>query len=816
MKVVKFGGTSVGSVDSIEQICQILKKENTSTPCVVVVSAFSGITDKLTKCAELAAAQRDKEYHMLLQEIETKHMNTIRGLFPIAHQSSLISKTKKYFNTLEVLCDGIYHLMELSKRSLDKIMCFGELISSYILNEKLKESGLKSIWKDSRELIVTDQQHGEAQVDFSNSYHRIRDFFSRTPALYTVMPGFIAASFERETTTLGRGGSDYSAAIIAAAIKAEALEIWTDVNGMMTADPKWVSQAFSIENLSYKEAMELSHFGAKVIYPPTLQPAMEKHIPILIKNTFAPQEKGTRIAWQDTELAKPVVIGISGMQNLALLTLEGSGMVGIPGYSKRLFAALAHQRINVVFITQSSSEYSITVGIKQEDLLQAKSGIDSEFAQEIYQKSVLPASVEKHLCIIAVVGDDMKNRHGTSGRMFSALGKNSINIRAIAQGSNEKNISAVIASKDFKKALNILHETFFEKPKKQINLFIAGLGQVGKKLLEQLSAQKGYLLKELKLEIRLIGICNSKNMYFEQTGIDLQNWQEKIKDKEPTVLENFVKKIHSLNLRNSIFVDNTASEQVAQLYDQFLTKGIGVVTCNKIACSSLYESYKNLKKLARDFTAPFLFETNVGAGLPIISTLNDLVYSGDKIHLIEAVLSGSLNFIFNSYQANRSFADTVYEAQKKGYTEPDPRVDLSGIDVMRKILILIRECGEAIELEDISQKPFLPDDCMKAQTVEDFYKAMIKHEGYFFKLREQAQSEGKRLRFMARYAHKKASVGLQAIGAEHPFYQLDGKDNMILYTTQRYAEQPLIVKGAGAGAEVTASGIFSDIIKASR
>ncbi|WP_103326799.1 bifunctional aspartate kinase/homoserine dehydrogenase I [Bacteroidetes bacterium endosymbiont of Geopemphigus sp.] len=815
MKVLKFGGTSVGNPCSIKQICKILKDQNSTHRYVIIVSALGGVTDMLVTCGKLAA-QKDEKYCTLLEEIEMKHMSAIRELFSVAHQSHLISRTKKYFNALEIFCDSIFHVLELSRRSLDKIMSFGELISSYLISEKLKESGFKASWKDSRELIITDEYYGSAQVDLINSYGRIQDFFSRESTPYVVMPGFIAASAEHETTTLGRGGSDYSAAIVAAALRADALEIWTDVNGMMTADPKIVSQAFTIENLSYKEAMELSHFGAKVIYPPTLQPVMERRIPVFIKNTFVPSEKGTCIAEHNMQLTKPVVTGISGIQNLVLLTLEGSGMIGIPGYSKRLFATLAYQKINVIFITQSSSEHSITVGIKENDLLKAKSGIDSEFAEEIYQKRILPVSVEKDLCIIAVIGDDMKNTHGTSGRMFSALGKNSINIRAIAQGSNEKNISAVIAKNNFKKALNILHEIFFERPAKQINLFVVGAGQVGRKLLEQLSRQRDHLIKELKLQIRIIGLANSKNMYFEELGMDLGNWQKSLKYGEPMALENFIKKIYSLNLRNSVFVDNTASEELAGTYAQFLAKGIGVITCNKIACASSYESYKNLKNLARYFNAPFFFETNVGAGLPIISTLNDLVHSGDKIHLIEAVLSGSLNFIFNNFKADRTFADTVHEAQEKGYTEPDPRIDLSGIDVMRKILILVRECGESIELDDIIQKSFLPEACEKAKSVEDFYKSMVRYENHFVKLREEAENNGKRLRFMAKYEHGKASVGLQAIGVEHPFYQLEGKDNMILYTTQRYAEQPLIVKGAGAGAEVTASGIFSDIIKASR
>ncbi|XOD68321.1 MAG: bifunctional aspartate kinase/homoserine dehydrogenase I [Flavobacteriales bacterium AspAUS03] len=814
MQVLKFGGSSVAHASSIERLLQITREKPKDT-YIIVISAFGGITDQLISCGQ-EAAQGKETYKTLLEIIETRHLDTIREIFPLTNQSHLISRLKKDINQLENLCDGIFQVEELSKRSLDKIMSFGELTSSYLIAEKLKQGGLNTNWKDSRKLIVTDTQFGCAQVDFIDSNHQITQYFRQEKAQYIVLPGFIAATRQQETTTLGRGGSDYTAAILAGAIRATSLEIWTDVSGMMTADPRIVTQSFPIEHISYEEAMELSHFGAKVIYPPTIQPAMEQHIPILIKNTFAPYDAGTQIhKHRDVSISQPVT-GISGIQQIALLTLEGSGMVGIPSYSKRLFETLSCEKINVIFITQSSSEHSITVGIHECDMLKSKTIIDREFSKEIYQKHIEPLSVDKDLCIIAIVGDNMKNLHGTNGKMFAALGRNSINVRAIAQGSTEKNISAVIGKNDFKKALNILHEAFFETPTKQINLFITGVGQVGSKLLEQLYRQQAYLCETLKLQLRVIGLANSKKMHFDEQGIDLNDWNLFLQKGETMNVTTFIQKIEKLNLRNSLFVDNTADQEMAATYENFLQKGIGVITCNKIACSSDYSYYKKLKTLARHFNAPFFFETNVGAGLPVISTLNDLINSGDKIHRIEAVLSGSLNFIFNHFIGNISFVEVVKEAQNQGYTEPDPRIDLSGVDVMRKILILARECGNTLEMKDISQKSFLPQSCQKTPSVETFYKQLEAHADHFSQLREAAKKDGKCLRFIARYEKGATSVGLEAIGPKHPFYQLEGKDNMILYLTHRYTEQPLIVKGAGAGAEVTASGVFSDIIKASR
>jgi len=812
MQVLKFGGTSMGSAQAIEQVCNIIQHKKPNGRFTIVASAMSGITDKLIQCGQLAG-QGQEQYRSVLQEIENKHLDTIRTLFPITVQSGLISQVKKRLNTLETLCDGIFQVGELSARSLDKIMSFGELVSSYLLAEKLKVNGLKAVWKDSRELITTDNHFGNAAVNFLATNHQANQYFQQETADYLVLPGFVAASADGETTTLGRGGSDYTAAIIAAALNAEVLDIWTDVSGMMTADPRLVSQAIPIAHISYAEAMELSHFGAKVIYPPTIQPVMNKRIPIWIKNTFAPEDHGTLIHTPDGEARSFPVTGISGIQKIALLTLEGSGMVGIPGFSKRLFEALLQERVNVILITQSSSEHSITVGIHEADMLKAKTTVDSEFAQEIQDKRIEPLIVERDMSIVAVVGDKMKNHHGTSAKLFGALGRNGVNIRAIAQGSTEKNISVVINKADVKKALNVIHEAFFETPLKQVNVFIAGAGNVGSKLLEQLNQQHNYLMNELGLHVRVTGIANSKKMVFGHESINLPEWRSLLENGEPADLKAFAQKIKSLNLRNSVFIDNTASKEVAAIYGEFLQHGISVVTCNKIACSSEYTYYKNLKELARKFNASFLFETNVGAGLPVINTLNDLIRSGDKVRSIEAVLSGSLNFVFNNFVNGANFRQVVKAAQDEGYTEPDPRIDLSGVDVMRKILILARESGAVMELDDITNHSFLPAEALNAPSVADFYEQLDVHAAHFLNLRQQADNEGKKLKFVARYENGKASVGLQSIAPDHPFFNLEGKDNIVLYTTNRYADQPLIVKGAGAGADVTASGIFADVIR---
>jgi aspartokinase/homoserine dehydrogenase 1 len=625
------------------------------------------------------------------------------------------------------------------------------------------------------------------------------------------MPGFIAADATGAATTLGRGGSDYTAAILAAGIGAQLLEIWTDVSGMMTADPRIVSNVKIIPQISYQEAMELSHFGAKVIYPPTIQPVRTKGIPTWVKNTFAPEDAGTVITAAASN-ENEVIRGISSINSIALLSLEGSGMVGIPGFSKRLFEALAAKKINVILITQSSSEHSICVGIDAVNATAAQTAIDEAFAYEIETGKVDPIFVEKDLAIIALVGDQMKSHTGISGKMFGTLGRNGVNVRAIAQGSSERNISAVIAATDVKKAINVLHEAFFETEYKEINLFVAGVGNVGSKLIEQIRQQQQYLLDNLHLKINVAGIANSKQMLFIDAGIDLNDWKTLLYEAPVMQIEQFADHIRTKNLSNTVFVDVTANAAVADVYGGLLSKSIAVVACNKIAASSAFEQYKKLKHLAREYNVPFLFETNVGASLPIIGTLNNLLRSGDRVHKMQAVLSGTLNYVFNHYDGKNSFASVVKRAQEEGYTEPDPRLDLSGMDVMRKIMILVREAGEKIEMDEIGNISFMPAECMEG-TVEDFYQSMEKHEAHFKALYTAAAEAGNKLKFVATFENGKAAVGLEHIEPQHDFYHLYGKDNIVLFYTDRYTDQPLVIKGAGAGAELTASGVFADIIR---
>jgi aspartokinase/homoserine dehydrogenase 1 len=811
MQVLKFGGSSVANAENIKKVVAIIKNTKADTKTVVVVSALGGITDLLLKTAALAETT-DESYKNILKEIEDKHLDAVKALIPVQQQSAVLSLVKKICNEAEDICNGIFLLRELTPRTRDRMVSYGELLSSQIIAATLNASGLPAEWKDAREIIVTDSNYGLAAVDFTATNNKASAFFESSLSALFILPGFIAADKNKITTTLGRGGSDYTAAILAAALDATVLEIWTDVSGMMTADPRLVANIKHIPQISYQEAMELSHFGAKVIYPPTIQPVMKKAIPVWIKNTFAPEESGTVIKNEVTATGTSIQ-GISSINNIVLLSLEGSGMVGIPGFSKRLFEALANASINVILITQGSSEHSICVGVDEHASAKAKEVVDAAFAYEIETNKVDPIIVETALSIVAIVGDNMKNHSGISGKMFSALGRNGISIRAIAQGSSERNISAVISTADVKKAINVLHEAFFETTYRQVNLFIAGLGNVGQKFLDQLQQQKQFLMDKLRIQIRVAGMANSKKMYFNEEGIDITNWQSEIQKGEPMNLSAFISTIQTKNLRNSVFADITANEELASVYGGLLQKSISVVACNKVAASSPYAYYKKLKDLANEFNSQFLFETNVGAGLPIIGTLKDLLHSGDKINRIQAVLSGTLNFVFNHYDGTTSFASVVKQAQDEGYTEPDPRLDLSGKDVMRKILILARESGEQMEMEDISNNSFMPESCMTG-SVEDFYAAMEKAEAHFKNILDAAKAAGKKLKFVASYDKGKAAVGLQQVDEQSDFYHLYGKDNVVLFYTDRYPEQPLVVKGAGAGAAVTASGVFADIIRA--
>jgi bifunctional aspartokinase / homoserine dehydrogenase 1 len=812
IQVLKFGGTSMGSAKAIQQVAEIVKEKSKNQKVLLVVSAMSGNTDLLLNCGTLASTGNE-EYKNVLKQIETRHLETVKELIPVQQQSSVLSLVKKYCNEMEDICNGIYLLGECSARTKDKLVSYGELLSSQIINAAFIYNGTNSVWKDSREVIQTNSNYGNAAVNFFVTNNFINQFVEEQTANILVFPGFIASDEHRVTTTLGRGGSDYTAAILAAAVDASSVEIWTDVSGMMTADPRWVPNAKIIPSISYQEAMELSHFGAKVIYPPTIQPVLNKNIPVWIKNTFAKDEYGTVIEHKPTQ--GNIITGISSISSLALLSLEGSGMVGIPGFSSRLFAALANAQVNVILITQGSSEHSICVGVDAVNAAKAKKAVDKTFEFEIASEKVEPLKIESDLSIVALVGDQMRHHTGVSGRMFAALGRNGVNIRAIAQGSTERNISAVVSTADVRKAVNVLHEEFFETVKKQINLFVVGTGNVGKRLFAQLKQQQQFLEQNLHLQVNIAGLSNSRKMLINENGIAIERWEEELQIGEAADLKSFIRSIIQKNLRNSVFVDVTANGAIADVYASLLEKSIAVVACNKVAASSAFSNYKKLKDLSAEYNAPFLFETNVGAGLPVIGSLNDLMRSGDVVRSMQAVLSGTLNFVFNNYDGTKLFADVVKQAQDEGYTEPDPRLDLSGTDVMRKILILAREAGVQMEMEEIKCNGFLPESCMQG-TVDDFYEAMKKEEAHFKKLFEEAKAAGCKLKFVATYKDGKAEVGLQHIPPQHDLYHLYGKDNVVLFYTDRYKEQPMVIKGAGAGAEVTASGVFADILRASQ
>lgn len=813
MKVLKFGGSSVGSAENIEKVVAIVSQKCSDDPVAVVLSAMQGTTDALIKAGR-AAERGDDGYIEILANIADDHQKAITSLFHDARRHAVSDFVANTFKELQDICEGVRLVRELSPRTLDRLVSFGEIIASRMVAEKLADEGLENAWKDSRELIRTDANHGIGSVDLAVTYDLIDRYFAGSGANLHIFPGFIASDANGSTTTLGRGGSDYTAALIAAATDADVLEIWTDVSGMMTADPRFVRNVRQISNITYREAMELSHFGAKVIYPPTIHPVMAKGIPVLVKNTFAPDDAGTMIE-SDASADGNMIRGITSIDDIALLNLEGSGMVGIPGFSRRLFGALSRAEINVILITQSSSEHSICAAVEEKYGEIARKAVDIEFEYEISTGKIEPLKVERGFSILALVGDNMKAHTGVSGKMFMTLGQNGINIHAIAQGSSERNISAVISSTDVHKAINTLHEEFFSDGKKQVNVFIAGVGTVGRRLIEQLRTQYDQLSEDMRLNIRVAGIANSRRAIVDQDGADLVGYEAALENAPEMPIAAFTDEIIEQNLRNSIFVDVTASPAVVETYSKLLAKSVSVIACNKIAASSEYDKYRQLKDTAREYGTNFFFETNVGAGLPVITTLNDLLRSGDKVNRIEAVLSGTLNFVFNNYDGTRAFADVVRQAQNEGYTEPDPRLDLSGTDVARKILILAREAGYRTEMDDIENAGFLPESCLSG-SVEDFYLELGLHEAHFRFLLDDAAGQGLTLKYIASFDDGKAKVGLKSIGPDHNFANLSGKDNAVLFYTKRYPEQPLVIKGAGAGADVTAAGVFADIIRASR
>lgn len=805
MKVLKFGGSSVGSPERIRGVKKIIEAQN--VPCIVVVSAFHGITDQLKQISELAE-KRNADYKVHLMKVLDRHLDAAGFLVKKEQLEPVILKIREMFHELEETLNGIFLVREISIRTLDFVLSFGERLSSWIISNCIEDCK----YADSRNLIKTDENFGNANVNFDLTNNLIRKEFSKISEV-VIVPGFIGSTLSNVTTTLGRGGSDYTSAIFAAALDAEVLEIWTDVDGFMTADPKKVEKAYAIESLTYSEAIELSHFGAKVIYTPTLRPVYKKNIPLIIRNTFNPVAKGTIISSKKSETGPSPIKGISSIDHIDLITLQGTAMVGVTGTSMRLFGTLAKHNINIILITQASSEYSITFAVNPADGKKAEKAIFNEFEREIEFSKELKVVFERDLSIIAIVGEKMKNTPGISATLFRALGRNGINVVATAQGSSELNISVVIKNSSLKNALNVIHEGFFLARFKELHLFVVGTGMVGTNLLRQLQKQYDLLLREYGLKINLVAVADALKMLNSKKSINLKSWKDDLNNLgEKTDIHEFLQRMKSMNLRNSIFVDCTASQQVAQLYTDVLSSYISVVTANKIACSSEYRLYKRLKSTAIERGVRFMYETNVGAGLPVINTINDLILSGDKILKIEAVLSGTLNFIFNEISSEVSFSEAIRRAKEKGYSEPDPRIDLSGADVVRKILILTREAGYELEKEDVEVHKFLPDNCFEG-SIDNFWTNVEKFDNDFEARRKILEKKGEKWRYFATMDQGKAKVELLTVTADHPSYHLEGSNNIILLTTERYKELPMVIKGYGAGAEVTAAGVFADIMR---
>ena len=813
MKVLKFGGTSVGSVESIKQvkgiICSIDIDQN--FPSYVICSAMSGVTDLLIQMSDLSS-QGKEEYKNLFMVFCEKHLAIIQAIIPREFQEDLKLDFIKHFEDLEGILQGISLLKESSPRSRDYVVSFGERLSCQLVNAYLKSQGVQSEYLDARKVIKTNNDFGSASVDFLETNKLLNSFHSACQADIVVMTGFIASNDRGVTTTLGRGGSDYTASLVSSALNVEALEIWTDVDGVLNADPRKVASAYTIPYLHYQEAMEMSHFGAKVIYPPTIQPVLKKSIPLFIKNTLNPKSKGTEIG-NDERKTKSAIKGISSINQISLINLKGSALYGSPGSASRLFSCLANESINIIMITQSSSEQSITFAVKDDDAKTAIDCIAKEFLTEINNGTVEAPVAESDLCIVAMVGLGMRNMQGIAGKLFGVLGKNGVNIKAIAQGSSELNISFVISKKDELKALNLIHEDFFLSELKQTNIFIVGVGLIGGTLINQILENQERLKKTKSLHIQVAGICRSSRMITNKKGIDLNSWQEQLEAGEKLdSLDQYIDKIIEMNLRNAVLIDCTASEEVPSNYEKVLNANISISTPNKLACSSSYANYSKLKELAEARQIHLKYETNVGAGLPIITTIESLLNSGDEIQSIEGVLSGSCSYIFNSLDSNTTFYEVVNDAKARGLTEPDPRDDLSGKDIQRKITILAREAGFALETNAVEMQSILPDSSLKQDTVEDFMNSLIEKEDYFHQMVKKAEQNQSRLRFIAKYADGKASIKLKEVGSDNPFYNLQGSDNMVVIKTNRYHERPLVVSGPGAGAEVTSAGIFSEII----
>ena len=802
---MKFGGTSVGSVDSILKVKQIV--EAAEEPVIVVVSALGGITDKLINTSQMAA-NGDAEYEKEYREIVNRHIEMVYTVIPAGEgRTVLLDKVNELLSELKDIFQGIYLIKDLSSKTSATIVSYGERLSSIIAATLIKGA----VWYDSRNFIKTEKKHAKHILDSELTTSLVKETFDEIPQV-ALVPGFISTDKNSgEVTNLGRGGSDYTASIIAASLNAGSLEIWTDVDGFMTADPRVISTAYTINELSYVEAMELCNFGAKVVYPPTIYPVCHKNIPILIKNTFNPEAPGTIIK-QEVDSGSKAIKGISSINDTSLITVTGLGMVGVIGVNFRIFKALAQNGISVFMVSQASSENSTSIGVRNQDAALACEVLNEEFAKEIEMGEISPVVAEMNLATIAIVGENMKHTPGIAGKLFGTLGRNGISVIACAQGASETNISFVVEAKSLRKSLNVIHDSFFLSEYQVLNLFICGTGTVGGSLIEQIRCQQQKLMQERGLKLKVVGIADGHRALFTRAGIDLASYREEMEEKGiPSSAGVLHDEIIGMNIFNSVFVDCTASAEVASLYKEFLMHNISVVAANKIAASSDYSIYSELKQIARKRGVKFLFETNVGAGLPIINTINDLINSGDKILKIEAVLSGTLNYIFNKISADVPFSQTIKMAQEERYSEPDPRIDLSGKDVIRKLVILAREAGYKLEQTDVEKHLFVPNDFFEG-ALEEFWKKVPSLDADFEARRQKLENENKRWRFVAKLENGKGSVSLQEVDSKHPFYGLEGSNNIILLTTERYKEYPMMIQGYGAGASVTAAGVFADIM----
>lgn len=805
MKVLKFGGTSVGSPSSILNVKQIVEAQD--EPVVVVVSALGGITDKLIGTSRLAV-EGDAKYLDSYNEMVTRHHEMIETIITdCTTKDKLLKQVDSMLEDLKSIYQGVFLIRDLSEKTMSAIVSYGERISSNIVTALINDAQLKN----SLDFIKTERKHDANLLCTELTNNLVKEAF-KDKFKVCVVPGFISTDAQtEEITNLGRGGSDYTASIIAAALNAKALEIWTDVDGFMTADPRVINSAYTIDRLSYVEAMELCNFGAKVVYPPTIYPVCIKNIPIYIKNTFHPEAAGTIIENEVANDSSRAIKGISSISGTSLITVAGLSMVGVIGVNRRIFTALADNRISVFMVSQASSENSTSIGVRDEDADVACEVLNDEFEKEIAMGAMYRMKVEKNLATIAVVGENMKHTPGIAGKLFGTLGRNGISVIACAQGASETNISFVVEGKYLRKSLNVIHDSFFLSEYQVLNLFICGIGTVGGSLIEQISTQREKLMKERGLKLNVVGIASSKKAIFNREGIDLSNYREQLEKSEPSNLNNLKDEVVAMNIFNSVFVDCTASADVAKLYHDFFQHSISVVAANKVAASSDYDNYRLLKETARRRGVKFLFETNVGAGLPIINTINDLKNSGDNILKIEAVLSGTLNFIFNTISGDIPFSQTVQMAKEEGYSEPDPRIDLSGKDVMRKLVILSREAGYKLNQEDVEARLFVPDEFFKG-SLDEFWKNLPSLDADFETRRKVLEQQNKRWRFVAKLENGKGSVSLMEVDEHHPFYGLEGSNNIILLTTERYHDYPMLIQGYGAGASVTAAGVFADIM----